>query len=96
MTRSCSNDSHETTWAALQRIEREERRPLGEVPEDRGGLSEPRARVELEHRRLAQRVDRRERAVSVSPAKMSTGTRSYSRPSRPSNSRTLKQFPEAA
>ena len=35
-------------------------------------------------------------SVSVSPAKMSTGTRSYSRPSRPSSSRTLKQFPEAA
>ena len=35
-------------------------------------------------------------SVSVSPPKMSTGTRSYSRPSIPSSRRTLKQFPEAA
>ena len=35
-------------------------------------------------------------SVSVSPAKMSIGTRSYSTPSSPSSRRTLKQFPEAA
>jgi hypothetical protein len=39
----------------------EERRVLGEVPEDRRRLGDRLAGVELQHGRLAQRVERRER-----------------------------------